>query len=174
MQIALLNCYEALMDGLTKASAHLAQLAQYGWGQAQYDALQQKLGAIRAAEDALFSATANLDDRVADAKAALIQLAPLLVAIGVGPPQPVNESSFFYSTSLSSSASFDWKAPSGGVWVTKNSSYRVPNGCPGSSSSSGAESARAGTGPGKFALRAVKKGAAKPAAKKKAGGKGRR
>ncbi len=170
MQIALLSCYEALLDGLTKACANLDALEKLGWGQAQYDALQQKLGAIRSAEQAAFAATATLDSQIAAAKAALITLSPLLVAVGSTPPQPEGESSLRYSVSLSNSSSFPWTNPSGGVWVTGNSSYRVPNGCPGASSSSGGDrltmSKKQGTGPGKFANRAIKN-TARPAPKKK-------
>jgi len=176
MQIALLSCYQALMDGLTKAFNNLAQLEKYGWGQTQYNALQQKLGAIRAAEEALFSASVTLDDRIDAAKAALNQLSPLLVAIGAGPPQPTGESSFRYSMSLSDSSSAAWKSPSGGVWVTDSSSCRLPDGCPGgsSSSSSGALMLKQGSGPGKYALKAVKKTAARTAAAKKTAKKGGR
>lgn len=176
MQIALLSCYEALLDGLTKAYNNLAALEKLGWGQAQYDALQQKLGAIRAAEQALFTASYTLDDRINQAKAALIQLTPLLNAVGAGPPEPTGESSYIYSISLSSSSSLPWPSPSGGIWVTDSSSYRLPNGCPGASSSSSGGGAMmlaaAGTGPGKFAAKAVKKSA--PAPKKKTAKKGGR
>jgi hypothetical protein len=165
MQIALLSCYEALLDGLTKAYTNLSKLAPLGWGQPQYDALQQKLGAIRAAEAALFSATVTLNDRISAAQTALTALSPLLVAVGAGCPQPVEESSFRYSTSLSNSSSFPWDYPSGGIWVTDSSGYRLPDGCPcGSSSSSSTSSSSGGalmlgkgSGPGKFALKKTAK-----------------
>ena len=166
MQIALLSCYEALMDGLTKAAANAKPLAQLGWGPVQYNALQEQLVAIRAAEQALFAATATLDSRISEAKASLSTLSPLLVAVGAGPPEPTGESSLRYSMSLSDSSSVTWQNPSGGVWVTDSSSYRLPNGCPGGSSSGGGGTTTRskGTGPGKFALQATKKAA--PAKKK--------
>lgn len=170
MQLALTCCYEAVIKGLSTALANLSTLAtQTGWGQAQYNDLVQRLGAIRTAELAVFTATHALSDRLKEAENALGVLKTALAAHNpvLPVPTPSPESSMRYSVSLSTSSSLTWQYPSGGVWVTANSSAKIGATCPGAGG--GSSFTLISSGPGRFSnlkLKPLKKLKKKAAPKK--------
>jgi hypothetical protein len=129
MKLALIASYDKLIQGLEKASdpANKEKLSGVGWDQTKYNAMEQMLPVIQAAEQHLYAATHALSELISVAGHMLVDLENALGLAGVTGVSAAAESSFRYSTSMSSSSSLSWRYNSGSVWVTTT----PPNGSPG-------------------------------------------
>lgn len=130
MKVALIASYEALIDGIAKAAAHMADFsaANINWNQTNSASLERKLSDIQAAEQELYVSTHVLSERISAAEA---ELADLNTALGLlnmpAATAPAGESSFRYSTSMSSSGDLSWKYNSGSLFVTADPKCSVPD-----------------------------------------------
>ena len=128
MKLALISSYDRLIQGLGKAAepANRAKLKELGWDQPQHNALAQILNDVRAAEQTLYAATHALSERISEAEHLLLELDTAFKLAGSGSILPADETSFRYSTSMSSSSSLSWRYNSGSVWVTTSSGCQPP------------------------------------------------
>lgn len=134
MKVALIASYDKLIEGLGIASdpANLEKLTACNWGPDKYETLKKSLEAIQAAEHCLYESTHGLSERIAEAQGLLEILDTAFVMSEMPSIYPSSESSYRYSTSMSSSSSLSWRYNSGSVWVTTSSSCAFPD-TPGSS-----------------------------------------
>ncbi len=129
MKVALIASYDKLIEGLGIAvvPANQTKLTAIGWTTDKYKALKKSLEAIQAAEHSLYASTHGLSERISEAQGLLEILDNAFEMAEIPRIYPTSESSYRYSTSMSSSSSLPWRYNSGSVWVTTSSSCAVPD-----------------------------------------------
>ena len=118
MKLALIASYDKLIQGLEMAShpGNQVKLSQVGWNGTTD--LEKVLKDIQAAEQDVFVATHALSELISKAGHLLVTLDNACGMAAVAGVSAAAESSFRYSTSMSSSSSLPWQYNSGSVWVT--------------------------------------------------------